>query len=325
MPKTEHIVDIEGLESEFLDQLASCGKSSYTLKNYKTDLVRFNLFLKKESNRFNIDDFGISHIEQYDIYLRNLYSSNNSRRRKIQTLRIFFDFLVNRGLFLNNPVRKLPASPKFLDIPRPTPFSDIKTLWEYLIKEENMTGALPKLISLRNQILLLLIFGPALKVSDIKNLKECDIILSDSKENPSRVMINKDKRDPYTVPLPLIFNEIFKDYIKKLKKQKEVDHLHFDELLFNANPYRILSGGLTARGQEIIFEDFRKKLLLKITPKSLRQAAIFKWLRYGHKESQIKEWLGVVPSYSLRSYKDHLKDHLYNDEFLLEIYKVFKI
>ncbi len=328
MQTKQQIVNLAQIEEEFVQRLIKTGKSINTVKNYRTDLGCFNSFVEKERPSKNIDDFELSHLEQYNSYLQKKYSSNNSKRRRIQTLRMFFDFLVEKGLFATNPVRKFQTSPKFLDIPRPAPFSDIKTLWEFLITEEKTTASLSKLITMRNQILFLLIYGAALKVSEIKNLKVKDVILPDnsSKANSlARVMINHSNRDPYTIPIPEIFTHFFSNYILALNKQKELDGTIFDDLLFNANPYHILSGGLSARGQEIIFEEFRKKLMLKITPKSLRQAAIFRWIRAGHKETQIKEWLGVVPSYSLRPYRDQLETNIYNDEFMLRIYKQLKL
>ncbi|MBT3585642.1 MAG: hypothetical protein HN509_12120, partial [Halobacteriovoraceae bacterium] len=63
------------------------------------------------------------------------------------------------------------------------------------------------------------------------------------------------------------------------------------------------------------------KLIINLTPKSLRQACIFKWLQQGEKEGTIKEWMGVAPSYSLKLYKEHAAQHLYRDDFLEELYK----
>jgi hypothetical protein len=83
--------------------------------------------------------------------------------------------------------------------------------------------------------------------------------------------------------------------------------LDIDELLFNANPYKILSGGLSPRGTELFFEDLRKELKTDMTAKSLRQACVFKWLNMNIPHTTMKEWLGVTPSYSLELYLEELK------------------
>ncbi|MCO4793513.1 MAG: site-specific integrase [Bacteriovoracaceae bacterium] len=310
-------LDLLNLQTQFFTELKKAGRSPNTLKNYKTDLDCFNQYLKDVQKNLDIKDFSIPQVQQYGNYLENRYNSDNSRRRRVQALRMFFDFLVEENIFPNNPVRKIPTSPKFLDIPRPTPFVDVKTLWEYLLDESNTKNKVNRLLALRNQLSLLFIFGAGLKVSDMAKLKSARIFI-DKKEG-ARVMVDHPKRDAYTIPLPQVFEEVYQTYLDELAPMKKSSNIEFDEVLFNANPYRILSGGLSPRGLEIIFEDFRKKLSIKLTPKSLRQACIFKWLQQGHSDNLIKEWMGVAPSYSMKLYKDHLENNAYDDSFLKEI------
>ena len=311
-------MDLMALEKEFLQRLES-GRSINTIKNYKTDLECFNRFLKNTQNNLKIDHFTIVEITDYDRYLHHKYKSDNSRRRRIQTLRIFFDFLVEKQIFPNNPVRKLPTSPKFLDIPRPTSFIDIKTLWVQLLEESRSDHPMNKLLAMRNQLLVLMIYGAGLKVSDMSKLKADQLFI---KPDEVRVLVTTNaKRDPYTVPLPNIFATIYPEYLQLLESLKKESNIQFDEVLFNANPYRILSGGLSARGIEVVLEELRKKLDIVLTPKSLRQACIFKWLHQRISESLIKEWLGLTPSYCLKSFRETMNDHVYGEEFLEELYK----
>lgn len=305
------------LQEDFYHTLEHKGRSSNTLKNYKTDLECFNTFLSKQGEKLNLERFDLSFVQEYGAYLQRRYNSDNSRRRRVQALRMFFDFLVERELLSTNPVRKLPTSPKFLDIPRPTPFVDVKTLWIYLLEEEKQRGDLARLVALRNQVIMLLVFGAGLKVSDLAGLQAEHIMVS---EEGARVLISHPKRDPYTVPLPKVFIPVFEAYTDLLGKIKSREDHNFTEILFNANPYRILSGGLSPRGLEVVFEEIRKRLLITLTPKSLRQACIFKWLHQGHSESLIKEWMGVAPSYSLKGYKEHQSQYLYHEDFLEEYY-----
>lgn len=255
----------------------------------------------------------------YGQYLEKKYTSDNSRRRRVQALRIFFDFLLSKGLVSSNPVRKLPTSPKFLDIPRPTPFIDVKTLWTFLVEESHSQDSIQQLLSKRNQILFLLIFGAGLKVSDLSDLSVSDITISTNGDDP-RVLIRHPKRDAYTVNLPKIFEKVYADYMLVLEEMKRKSQLSFDNLLFYANPYRIISGGLSARGIEIIFEDYRNKLMITLTPKSLRQACIFKWIQQQKSVTLIKEWLGLAPSYDLKLYLEHAPNFLYNEDILEDIY-----
>lgn len=307
-------------QEDFIIRLKQKGRSLNTVKNYKTDLDCFNYYWKKIKTDLDLSGFGIHQVHEYGAFLDEKYSSNNSKRRRVQALRIFFDHLVEKGHFNGNPVRMLPSSPKFVDIPRPTPFVDIKTLWIYLIQEAGSPTSLMNLLAQRNMTIMLLIFGAGLKVSDLSNLKETDIFLNDE----PRVLIRPPKRDPYTVPLPPIFTKIYQSYFKALAIEKKESKVSFDDVLFNANPYRILSGSLSPRGLEVIFEDIRKKLLIELTPKSLRQACIFKWIQEGNKENLVKEWMGVAPSYSLKPYIENLLQNSYNGEFLEELYHFHK-
>ncbi|MBT3235844.1 MAG: site-specific integrase [Bdellovibrionales bacterium] len=300
----------------FLAQLESKGRSLNTLKNYKTDLDCFNNFLTQHQTSLKIDSFTGKELSGYHDYLQVKYRSDNSRRRRVQTLRLFFDFLVKRSLFNHNPVRDFPPSPKFLDIPRPTPFSEIKTLWSYQVQNSDSKEELASLLMMRNQLITLLIFGAGLKVSDLFQLKSKHIIVEGRE---CRVMIAHAKGGPYTVPLPPVFKKIFSRYSKLLEQLKSRAIIEFDQLLFNANPHKILSAGITPRGVELVFADLRKKLLLTVNPKSLRQACIFKWITQQRKDAQIKEWLGVAPSYSLKPYKESAATHHYTDSFLEEI------
>ncbi len=305
-----HDFSLNTLESEFLEQLKVKGKSPNTIKNYKTDLDCFKAFLIKKQENLILKDFGIPKVMEYGTYLDQKYTSDNSRRRRVQTVRIFFDYLITKNLFTDNPMRKLPTSPKFLDIPKPTPYKDVRVLWDHLTEESKRGTDIERMIAMRNKVIIALIYGAGLKVSDLAKLSRSQILL---KEDEMRVLITPVKRDPYTVPIPSHFYSLFKEYNEALEAQCKKSNMPFDELLFNANPYRILSGGLSPRGLEIVFEELRKKLKIILTPKSLRQSCILKWLQQKQEDTHIKEWMGVTPSYSLKTYQDVMFNHIFSE------------
>jgi site-specific recombinase XerD len=333
MTATENLNDINtltlkshqllNLQTDFFLYLQGKGRSTNTLKNYKTDLDCFNSYLMLKKNNFDIGDFDLPQVKLYGDFLQEKYTSDNSRRRRVQTLRIFFDYLIERHIFSNNPVRSLPTSPKFLDRPRPTNLVDIKTLWQCLLEDSWQNDHISSLIARRNQLLVLFIYGAGLKVSDLHKLKTKHITFNDD-DGSARVLVNHPKRDPYTIPLPTIFSTVYLDYLHELKLAKEISKVEFDEVLFNANAFKVLSGGLSARGIEMIFEDYRKKLIIEVTAKSLRQSCVFRWLQANHSDTTIKEWMGVAPSYSLKLYKQHMNESVYSDFFLKELYDYSK-
>ena len=305
--------NIHELVANLLRGLRLKGKSENTLKNYKTDLNCFIEYLELSSPPLQLSDFNQDNILSYGKYIEQKYSSQNSRRRRIQTLRIFFDFIVAQDLVHSNYARVIPVSSKFVDIPKPTSHQEILKIWEHLLNKTKDNSPLAELTSLRNQLIFLLVFSAGLKVSDISKLTVGQI----TKTRPQRVLISPPKRDPFTVPLIDIFLKIYNKYIPLLEELKRTANLQFDELLFNSNPYKILSGGISPRGLEIIFEEIRKDLQIKnFTPKSLRQAGIFCWIHQGHKDSIIKEWLNVAPSYSLNRYHLHSDKNIYSPDFI---------
>jgi len=294
-------VELYNEQASFLNKLEKEGKSFNTLKNYKTDLQCFLEYVQKELKDSKINEFSFDQVFHYTTYINNRYPSINSRRRRIQALRLFFDFLVNKGMYDSNPIRKINVSPKFVDIPRPPQMKDILQFFNYIQTKLNNSQNLEQLVCLRNKILFYLIYDAGLKVSDIEGLKQ-DNFLFDAENNCYRILIKHPKRDAISVPLSLSFNPLYTNYIELLNNYEQSNNLSFKFILFNANPYKILSGDLSARGCEIIFKEISEILSIKITPKTLRQACIFRWIREKINDSTIKEWMGVLPNYSLKKY-----------------------
>lgn len=291
-------------QHEFLRTLEQQGKSFNTVKNYKADLQCFNTFLIDKQQHLKLKSFSTTQVQEYSLYLDNKYDSPNSVRRRVQALRLFFDFLLSQDLFPENPLKKMAVSPKVLDNPEPTPFPEVIKTYKLLKKRVEESEGLTELVHARNVIIFHLIYGSGLKVSDLAKLSFGGILKD---KNGFRVLVEHPKRDPYSIPLPQIFNKDFQFYKTKLQEHQKTNDLDIGELLFNANPYKILSGGLSPRGTELFFEDLRKILKTDMTAKSLRQSCIFKWLNMNVPHVTIKEWLGVTPSYSLELYLEELK------------------
>tara|TARA_B100001971_G_scaffold215190_1_gene259634 strand:+ start:65683 stop:66642 length:960 start_codon:yes stop_codon:yes gene_type:complete len=290
--------------TQFLMGLEKKGKSFNTVKNYRTDLNTFFKFLEQKKMSPEMNELTHQMLQEYDLFLEKNYNSPNSIRRRVQALRLFFDWLVIENKFSHNPIKKIVSSPKKVDIPRPLPFAHVLKLYQYLEQRVVESDELEKLISMRNLIVFHLIYGAGLKVSDIEALSQDHILPGKT----IRVLISHPKRDPYTNPLPAGFIDLFTEYKNLLKEQMHKDNIEFDNILFNANPYKILKGGLSARGIEIILKEISKRLSITVTAKNLRQSCIFKWLNYNINDSIIKERMGVQPQYSLKPYHQLLSD-----------------
>jgi len=298
-------IDLVDEQNKFLKALEISGKSFNTVKNYRTDLNCFNKFMTTKGRDLFITEITLQEVKEYGSFLDKTYNSPNSIRRRVQALRIFFDFLLQKNLVQENMIKKAIVSPKVVDAPKPPTFKEVIDLYKFFKLQVTSENSLEKVTSYRNLVIFYLIYGAGLKVSDISILKESHLNLG--KDDKYRVMISHEKRDPYTVVLPKEFNFIYEKYKKNLETIKNNENMDFTNLLFNGNPYKILSGGLSPRGIEILFKDASTKLGTKITAKSLRQACVFKWLCHNESDSSIKEWLGVQPQYSLKPFHDLLK------------------
>ncbi|MCT4641289.1 MAG: phage integrase N-terminal SAM-like domain-containing protein [Bacteriovoracaceae bacterium] len=293
-------IELPKEQSDFIKNLEHKGKSFNTIKNYKTDLNCFNKYLESKKMPLILNEFTHSQAKDYSRFLINKYNSSNSIRRRVQALRIFFDYLIENNMVQRNPIKDVVVAPKVMSAPTPAKFNEILKLNEHLINGIKNSNGLERLQFLRNSVIFHLIYSTGLKVSDVTNLMENHILKGS--EDILRVLVSPPKRDPYSVKFPKSFGELFELYKVELGKQKNKDNIDFDNLLFNSNPYSILSGNISPRGLEILFKDLSKKLGITITAKSLRQACIIKWIQQDVAKTSIKEWMGVQPAYSLKPY-----------------------
>ena len=292
-------------QTYFLTGLTNQGKSPNTVKNYRTDLNIFNQFLVQKGSDLNLTEITATQLHEYQRFLEQKYNSPNSIRRRVQALRIFFDYLISQHLAQENPIKNMIVSPKVVDKPNPIFFPQIIELKAYLDAQIEIGNEHNQLLATRNLLLFYLIYGGGLKVSDIEKIKLAHI---NQKSDKYRVMIAHEKKDPYTITMPVQFGALFEVYSDQLERGKQRDQIEFSQLLFNANPFRILKGGLSSRGIEVIFKDLSKAMSFQITARNLRQSCIFKWIGNGVPLSRIKEWMGVQPQYSLKPFEDLIQE-----------------
>lgn len=294
------MIDLLKTQGQFLKDLQSQGKSPNTLKNYRADLQAFNKFLTERSRPLTLKSFPLPQALEYQGYLEATYGSPNSIRRRVQALRLYFDFLVVKHAWPDNPIKQMAVAPKVLDRPAPVPFKDLIRWKNHLEERAKNSKGLERLSALRNLMVLRLIYEAGLKVSDLARLELSDML---EEKKGMRVLVRPDKRDPYSIPVSLELKKFFQEYREALQKAwPDKDEPTF--VLFNANPHRILGGALSPRGTELVFEEARRSLKIDITARNLRQACVFRWMCLQITPSQIKEWLGVAPDYDMGLYVD---------------------
>ena len=305
-----------GEKDAFISELQKRGKSLNTLKNYRTDLNTFENFLVEKKNP-RLSEISDEVLRDYSRFLDQKYNSPNSVRRRVQALRLFFDWLVEHKKVSENPIKRVLSAKKVVLPPRPPAMKLVKKIYDQLFAQTHGDD-LSALVGKRNLVVFYLIYGAGLKVSEIESLKERNLFIDDE---CARVMVDFDPdREPKTIPLGGNFQGLVKDYLRSLKSFKDNEGHTFSDLLFYSNPYRILGGKFSARGIEVLFKDLSKELSEVVAARDLRQACIVRWIQHQVPESRIKERMGVRPNYSLTPYKSLAKD--LNDEVFSEI--IFK-
>jgi site-specific recombinase XerD len=305
------MIDLAKTQLQFLKNLESSGKSFNTVKNYRADLEAFNKFLVLKKRPMTLKSFSATEAQEYASYLENLYGSPNSIRRRVQALRLFFDFLVTKHSYPDNPIKLMPVAPKLLEKPDPASFKDLVKIKDFLIKKIETTEGLEKLMGFRNLFVFAIIYESGVKVSDLARLERADLI---GERKSFRVLIRPEKREAYSVPLSGSLFDLWQTYQTALLSEWPYENKP-TFALFNANPYKILSGSLSPRGTELFFEEVRRATKLTLSARSLRQACVFRWMNLQSSESQIKEWLGVAPDYDISLYNEvfQTKKPLYLD------------
>lgn len=300
MTKNIKLTELKNWQNKFLNALQAKGKSTNSLKCYRLDFQCLDEFIIHTKWSTDSILFSDPVLREFDFFLNKKYENINSIRRKLQTFRLFFDYLIEQNLYGENPFKKIASAPKALLPPQPISFEDVLKIQFYLINQiKTAQGAFELIKARRNYLIMLITYHAGLSVSQLSQLMVSDLLQS---ENSLRVLVHPPKRDPYSVPLDSKILIVLKEYLNDLNQYKLDHSLFFDQLFFNANAHKILKGGLSPRGLEDLFHKISQATETQFTPKSLRQAGIINWINGKQAESVIKQWMGVAPSYSLSPY-----------------------
>lgn len=265
-----------------IEEFTSTFASKNTIKSYKCDLKIFTDFLQQKGSKDQWLNFNQQSSLEYLEFLEKRTSSLNSKRRKIQSIRSFFDFLIKKNIIHFNPLKELPSFKKVLYLPQPPVYSDICNFFT-LIHQSN------SLYKERNLLLFLFIYELGLQLKDFKDL---------TIQNLSKDYLTFfNKQYTRSIPIPSYLNVL----IKKIVKQD------FSYIFYTGNPYILYNEALTPRSIEVIFKQYSDTFNIKITPKSLRQACITKWIYEKKSPTTICSYLGlkdknIIQNYPINSY-----------------------
>ncbi len=201
--------------------------SQKTLKAYQIDL---NQFLQYK----NTKNLSASDIDKYILkqYIQHLFEQNlkeKTIKRKLATLKAFFNYLEFDEQILINPFRKVKVNikePKRL--PKTLSLQEIKKLLSFVYKQKNYTdkNVYTYKAIVRDLLILELLFATGVRVSELSNLDLKDI---DLRTNTIRIIGKGDKERT----IHICDNEIktlLKEYLSLFHLDKNISYLFINRL-----------------------------------------------------------------------------------------------
>lgn len=274
---------------KFLDYLNNNKNYAHnTIINYEADIIEFLNFL--ETKKISYLEIEYQDIKQYLKHLNNKKISNETISRKISALRTFYKYLVNNNYVSNNIFSYISLPKKEKKLPRFFYYNEI----EELFKVSNLNTPLGQ----RNQLILEILYGTGIRVSELINIKEIDIsgqtIKILGKGNKERIVKFGEHAED-------ALNLYLKTGYKKLNKN------NVEYLFLNNN-----GKTLTSRGIRYILDDIIKQTSLNknIFPHMLRHSFATHLLNEGCDLISVQELLGHSSISATGIYTHVTNDHL---------------
>ena len=194
--------------SQFIQYLSSEKRlSPHTTRAYTIDLQQFNDFLLNEFEINQLEKASFNEIRGWIVKLSEEKLESKTINRKIATLKSFFHFLLKRKMIEFDPTVNL----KSLKTKRPLPSFVKQSEMDVLL---NTTGFGTDFKGLRDQLIIELLYGTGIRLSELISLTEQDIDLY-----ASQIKVTGKRNKQRIVPLNKVLCLILENYIK-IKEEK---------------------------------------------------------------------------------------------------------
>lgn len=248
--------------------------SPHTIKAYELELKVFHDFLEAEDVPFEEVDHKL--MRYYFSVLRERGKEATSVNRAISTMRSFYKFLQREQLVEKNPVRLIQA----LKTPKRLPVVVEKEKMNQLL--DQMDAEANDFESRRDFVIMELLFGTGIRLSELLQIKESDIDFY----NKKILILGKRNKERF---VPLHFT-----LIDELKKYLELKKLELKE---NNSPHLVVTKEGKPGYPVLIYKIVNKYLGMitsqkKRSPHVLRHSFATSLLDNGADLNAIKELLG---------------------------------
>ena len=262
---------------EFLDYLSyERNYSPRTVKSSQYDLEKFFRFLEEED--ILMDDVDVIVIRNFLTIELNHGISKRSCKRRLSTLKNFYDFLVKRGYVKENPFIFIQYPKTDKKYPKVLYQDQVREILDENAKREDE-------LMLRDQVILELLYFTGMRANELVNVMIQDLDI----DNRSVRVIGKGDKERI-IP----FSDECQKYLKRYLRECR-------PMLFrrNINPVNALilnhrGEKLTTRGLEYILDQIEEKtaLYVGLHPHILRHSFATHLLENGADLKTIQELLG---------------------------------
>ena len=248
--------------------------SLYTIKNYELDINDFINFCNNKN--IKIDKVKYNDIKEYLLILYNKNYKATTISRKISSLRTFYDYLYDNNIVDKNVFKHVSLPKKEKRLPKYMTTDEIDEVFN--IPDINTP------IGIRNRLILELLYGTGIRVSELCNIKISDIDFS----NKTIRILGKGSKERivlYNNTCDNILNTYMNDGRKLLLNNKLNEYL-----IVGLNKTK----GLTTRSVEMIIDAIINKAALNrnVTPHVFRHTFATHLLNEGCDILVVKELLG---------------------------------
>lgn len=258
---------------DFSAYLTATNFSELTISAYQTDLLQFLGYAAHELG-IDIDKLDIRDVDKYIArsytgFMTDRKLNRKSIARKIAAIRSFFKYLCRQGLVSHSPVQKITIPKMGKSLPRFLFREHMEKLLE-APQTETKNG-------LRDQVILELLYGSGLRVSELVGLNNKDVDL-----NSSLLKVRGKGRKERIVPLTEPAKRAITSYLSVRSDLEQA-------LILNYKDSR-----LTSRSVRRILEKLEKKANLNqhVHPHMLRHTFATHLLDGGSDLRSLQELLG---------------------------------
>ena len=263
-----------------------------TIKSYKSDLKKFNVFLSDKS--FKKLSLLNSEIVREFLYKQSKIVSAKTQGRIISTLKTFFNFLVLEKVIKESPIGNIDYPKIHSKIPLVLSTNEIDKI---------INCASSKKFGLRNQTIIEVIYSCGLRVSELTEMKISNVFFDESLIK----ILGKGNKERF-IPLSGVAKKLLYNYIKCERKNIGNDKQYVDIVFLNNR-----GGKLTRVMVYNIINDaaLEAKINKKISPHTLRHSFATHLIENGADIISIQKMLGHENIVTTEKYLHVNKKHLF--------------